>query len=87
MKTDVTAVLTTVNAPYGEKLDGATLAHCLTHPAAARRKAGHMSSFFAEVPPEAQMAFADAYGIPATALVEAAKAFAGYSGETYPLAS
>jgi hypothetical protein len=79
------AVLTTVNAPYSEKLDGEALAHCLKVASAAKNKPGHMSSFFGEVAPEAQKEFAAFYGIPAATLIDAAEAFASYSGESYPL--
>jgi hypothetical protein len=42
-------------------------------------------AFFGEVTPELQVAFAHLFGI-TTELVAAAKAFALYSGESYPLA-
>lgn len=83
---NVALVLTTVNAPHGEWLDGKALAHCLKHASAAKDHPGHMSSFFGEVAPEDQVAFAAAAGIPKAALVEAAKAFAAYSGQDFPLA-
>lgn len=81
------SVLTTVNAPYSEQLDGETLAHCLKVGAAAKEKPGHMSSFFGEVPPDAQKEFAALYGISEKALIEAARDFASYSGESYPIAA
>jgi hypothetical protein len=80
-------VLMTVNAPYSEKLDGEALAYCVKHTSAAKNKPGHMSSFFGEVSPEAQKEFAAAFGISMPALIESAKTFASYSGETYPLTS
>ncbi|MGO4712106.1 hypothetical protein [Bradyrhizobium sp. 2TAF24] len=80
------SVLTTVNAPYSKKLDAQTLAYCLTHPAAAQAWPGQMSAFFGEVAPEAQKAFAGAFDISEADLVTAAKTFAHYSGESYPLA-
>ena len=83
----MTSVLTTVNAPYSEQLDGEALAHCLKVAAAAKRKPGHMSSFFGEVAPDAQKEFAAFYGISEAALIKAAKAFAKYSGQSYPLAA
>lgn len=85
MTMNETLVLTTVNAPYSEKLDGEALAHCIKHPSAAKSKPGHMSSFFGDVSLEAQKEFAAAFGISTPALVDAAKEFASYSGETYPL--
>jgi len=80
-------VLATVNAPHSEKLDAQALAHCLLDHAAAKAKPGHMSSFFGEVEPDLQIAFAEQFGIPAAKVVAAAKAFAEYSGESYPLAA
>ena len=80
-------VLTTVNAPHSEQLDAQTLACCLLDPAKAKSKPGHMSSFFGEVDPALQVGFAESFNIPHAALVTAAKAFAEYSGESYPLAA
>lgn len=80
------SILTTVNAPYGEQLDGEALAHCLKDAALAKSKPGHMSSFFGEVAPESQKAFAAHFGIDEKALTSAAHEFADYSGESYPLA-
>lgn len=82
-----TSVLTTVNAPYSEQLDGETLAYCLRVAGAAKEKPGHMSSFFGEVAPDAQKEFAAHYGISEAALIKAARAFAKYSGESYPLSA
>lgn len=82
----IASVLTTVNAPYSGQLDEAALAYCLTHKEAAKGKPGHMSSFFSEVTPAAQKEFAKHCGISPEALADAAKAFAEYSGESYPLA-
>lgn len=81
------SVLTTVNAPYSKKLDALVLAHCLTHPEFAKAAPGHMSAFFGEVAPELQKAFAGAFNISETELAIAARMFAAYSGETYPLAA
>ena len=83
---NVALILTTVNAPYSEQLDAQTLAHCLIDHAAAKAKPGHMSSFFGEVDPAQQVAFAKSFNISQAALVAAAKAFAEYSGASYPLA-
>jgi hypothetical protein len=80
-------VLATVNAPYSEKLDAEGLAHCLLDHAAAKAKPGHMSSFFGEVSPDLQIEFAKQFGIDPAALMAAAKAFAQYSGQSYPLAA
>jgi hypothetical protein len=45
-----------------------------------------MSAFFGEVAPELQKAFASAFDISDAELSIAAKTFAAYSGESYPLA-
>jgi hypothetical protein len=79
------SVLATVNASYSKKLDAEALAYCLTHPAAAEAAPGQMSAFFGEVAPELQKAFASAFDISEAELVVAAKAFAKFSGESYPL--
>lgn len=80
-------VLTTVNAPFSQKLDAMEIVHCLLNPAAAKAMPGHMSSFFGEVKPASQLGFASMYNISETQLAAAAKAFATYSGESYPLAA
>ena len=80
-------VLTTVNAPYANKLTALELAHCLLDLAAAKAVPGHMSSFFGEVSPALQIDFAQQFNITQAQLVAAAKAFATYSGESYPLAA
>jgi hypothetical protein len=46
-----------------------------------------MSSFFGDVRPELQIAFAQMHGITDAQLVAAAKTFAAYSGQSYPLAA
>lgn len=81
------SVLTTVNASYSKKLDAQALAYCLANPAAAKAAPGQMSAFFGEVTPDLQKAFASAFGISDADLVIAAKTFAAYSGESYPLAA
>jgi hypothetical protein len=80
-------ILTTVNAPYSKQLDAQELAHCLLNPEAAKTVPGHMSSFFGEVSPTQQIAFAASCNVSAQQLGAAAKAFAMYSGESYPLAA
>jgi hypothetical protein len=80
-------VLTTVNAPYSKNLDAHGLVHCLLDPTAAEAACGPMSSFFGDVEPELQIAFAQMHGITHAQLVAAAKAFAAYSGQSYPLAA
>lgn len=79
------SVLTTVNAPYSERLDAQEFAYCLTNPAAARAAPGHMSAFFGEISPELQKAFAKAFNISEAELAIAAKTSAEFSGESYPL--
>lgn len=80
-------ILTTVNAPYSKQLDAQELAYCLLDPSAAKAVPGHMSSFFGEVSPTLQVAFANLYNISEQQLADAARAFAMYSGESYPLAA
>jgi hypothetical protein len=80
-------VLTTVNAPYSTKLDAFELAHCLLNAVAAKALPGHMSTFFGEVKPALQVGFAKMFNITELQLSAAAKAFAAYSGENYPLAA
>ena len=77
--------MTTVNAPYSKKLDAATLAYYLNHPEIAQTVPGHMSAFFGEVAPLLQKKFAAEHGISEDQLINAAKQFAAYSGETYQL--
>jgi hypothetical protein len=84
---DLALVLNTVNAPYSEQLDAQTLAHCLVNIGAAKQKPGHVSSFFGEVDPALQLEFAQLFNITKTQLVASAKAFAAYTGESYPLAA
>ena len=83
----VASVLTTVNAPYGEQLDGAALACCLKDASLAQSHSGHMSCFFGEISPEEQKAFAAHFDVAEEVLVAASQAFANYSGESYPLAA
>jgi hypothetical protein len=82
-----TLVLTTVNAPYSKKLGAHELARCLLDPSAAKAACGPMSSFFGDVEPELQIAFAEMYSISHDQLVAAAKTFAEFSGQSYPLAA
>ena len=78
-------VLTTVNAPYSNKLDAQELVHCLLDPASAQAACGPMSSFFGDVIPELQIAFAEMHGVSKAQLVAAAKAFAEFSGQSCTL--
>jgi hypothetical protein len=80
-------VLTTVNAPHSKHLDAQQLAYYLKNQAAAKAVPGHMSAFFGEVEPALQVGFAGLFDITEPELVAAAKAFAQYSGESYPLAA
>jgi hypothetical protein len=84
---DPVMVLTTINAPYSQQLSAQELVRCLRDHAAARAVPGHMSSFFGEVDPKLQLAFADLFGISHSELKAAARAFSSYSGESYPLAA
>jgi hypothetical protein len=80
-------VLTTVNAPHSKQLDARELALCILSHSAAKALPGHMSLFFGEVSPAFQIEFACSCNISEQKLVAAAKAFAMYSGESYPLAA
>jgi hypothetical protein len=59
----------------------------LLHADAALAVPGHMSSFFGEVKPGLQIAFAHMVNVSHEQLVASAKAFANYSGECYALAA
>jgi hypothetical protein len=83
---DAAVILTTVNAPYSKKLNAYELVHYLLNQSAAKTVPGHMSSFFGDVKPELQKAFAREFDIQEAQLEAAAKAFSEYSGEYYPLA-
>jgi hypothetical protein len=48
---------------------------------------GHMSSLFGDVKLDLQIAFAQSVNVSKEQLVASAKAFANYSGESYPLAA
>lgn len=87
MSATVDIVLGTVNAPYARRVSAHELAACLRDEAAALAVPGHMSSFLAEVEPSLQMEFAAQFGISKAQLVAAARAFAAYSGGTYPFAA
>ncbi|WP_315838036.1 hypothetical protein [Bradyrhizobium prioriisuperbiae] len=80
-------VLTTVNAPHSKQLSALELVHYLLDHQAAKDVPGHMSLFFGEVSPDLQIGFANMFDITEVQLVDAAKAFASYSGESYPLAA
>ena len=81
------SVLTTVNAPYHEKLNEAELVYCLVNQTAAKNNPGHVSSFFGDLTPDTQKQFAMSHGISIDALTCMAKAFSSYSGESYPLST
>ncbi len=87
VRTGFALVLTTINAPYSKQLDAQELAFCLLHPEAAKAVPGHMSSFFGELSPKLQIEFAYSFSITEQQLAAAAKTFAIYSGESYPLAA
>lgn len=80
-------VLSTVNAPYSKKLDAMTLANYILEPAKSKTAAGPMSSFFYEVSPDLQFAFAEAHGISVAALKAAAAFFDAWSGNKSALAA
>ena len=86
-QTSPVLVLTMINGPCTKKLTAPELANCLLDPSAAKAVPGHMSSFFGEVPPSLQVGFAGMFNISEVQLSAAAKTFALYSGESYPLAA
>lgn len=87
MSKHLVSVLTTVNAPYSQQLDGAQLAHCLSDVELAKDFSGQVSSFLGEVPVAQQTSFAAEFGIELEALKAFASDFASWSGETYKLAA
>ena len=87
MSATIDIVLGTVNAPYAKRVSAQELAKCLRDEAAALAMPGHMSSFLGEVDPALQEKFAGEFGISRAQLVAAARAFARYSGGTYPFAA
>ena len=80
-------VLMTVNAPYGERLDGVALARCLSDIDLAKRYPGQVSSFLGEVPVERQIEFAAAHDIRVDDLKAFAVQFSAWTGETYQIAA
>jgi hypothetical protein len=80
-------ILATLNAPHSKQLDARELALCILDPLAAKTLPGHMSVFFGAVSPASQIEFARSCNISEQQLVQAAMAFAMYSGESYPLAA
>jgi hypothetical protein len=88
MRSDPTIiVLSKVNAPHAERISVEELCACFFDFQKSKAWSGHVSSFFAEVSPAMQIAFAARHGIDKTALVNAAKAFAAWSGENYEIAA
>lgn len=87
MSKHLVSVMTTVNAPYSEQLDGAQLAYCLSDIELAKDFPGQVSSFLGEVPLAQQAGFAAEFGIELEALKAFASDFALWSGETYKLAA
>lgn len=87
MSTHLISVLTTVNAPYSNQLDGVALAHCLSDLELAKQYSGQVSSFFGEVPLAHQTEFAAEFDIALDELKALASQFSAWSGETYKLAA
>jgi hypothetical protein len=88
MKTDPVAIaLSKINAPFRAHLSADDVAACIRSVEMAHKRPGHMASFFGELSPEIQMAFADTMGIERQALVAAARAFSKWSGEHYEIAA
>jgi hypothetical protein len=87
MSKHLASVLTTVNAPYGDQLDGAELAHYLADIELAKQHPGHVSAFFGEVSLAQQIEFAAVHNIPVPTLKAFAVEFSAWTGESYPLAA
>jgi len=87
MSKTLATVLTTVNAPYSEQLDGAAPAHGLSDIAVAKQQPGQVSAFLGEVPLAQQLEFAAAHDISVDGLRALAALFAAWSGESYQLAA
>ncbi len=85
MSEHLALVLTAVNAPYSEQLDGVALAHC--HLDLAKQYPGQVSALLGEVPVEQQMEFAAAHQIAVDDLKAFAAHFSAWSGESYQLAA
>ena len=78
------ALLTTVNAPYKERVDSLELAACIGN---GDFSVAQVGSFFSEVDPDVQKAFAAMHGISEKTLVQAARNFVAWSGQYAPLAA
>lgn len=87
MSKHLVSVLTTVNAPHSEQLDGVALAHCLSDIGLAKQHPGQVSVFLGEVPVPHQVEFALAHGIAVADLKAFASLFSTWSGESYKLAA
>jgi len=87
MSEHLALVLTAVNAPYSEQLDGVALAHCLSDLDLAKQYPGQVSALLGEVPVEQQMEFAAAHQIAVDDLKAFAAHFSAWSGESYQLAA
>lgn len=85
MDKHLVSILTTVNAPYSDQLDGSALAHCLSDLDLAKRHPGQVSSFLGEVSVDQQLAFAAEHHIAFEDLKAFAADFSAWSGESYPL--
>ena len=72
--------LTTINASYRNRLDANAFAQALLNPDTLRTVAGPMSSFFYELSPDRQIAFAKSHGVPLDKLKEAMILFDAWSG-------
>ena len=80
-------VLATVNAPYTRQVSAQELANCLRDHDTAKAMAAHMSSFLGDVQPDLQVEFAKEFDVSRAQLAAAARAFAAYSGGSFPHAA
>jgi hypothetical protein len=87
MKSDPTIiVLSKINVPHAKMLSAEELCACFFDFEKSKTWAGHVSSFYSEISPDLQVAFAAQNGVDKPALVSAAKQFAAWSGQSYEIA-
>lgn len=80
-------ILGTVNAPYGADVSACELAACISNPDAMSKAIGPVFSFFTEVDPGLQSAFAEEMGLDAGAVKVVAQLIASKCGNHVALAA
>ncbi len=81
------ALMSKVNAPYGQYACAADLAAHIADPAIGGEYFAQVWSFYTEVPLDAQIAFAAHHNVSEEELVKAAKKLAYETGAPLPLAA